>query len=386
MPSSTPRALTSGLVAIVAAGALLLTSTPALAQPAAPPPQDYNSLVAGEELVATEFRSSEPGDEGYHFFMEPDGDAVLYNPDDDVVFSTGTAGRGDHLAMQADGNVVVYSADDRPVWSTGTDDEAGSYLVLQTDGNLVLYRQDGTPAWASSVGHRIPEPADSDLDAGQTLRRGHQLTSDDGRFRAVMQRDGNLVGYSRDGVVWNTGTTGPDNRLVLQEDGNAVIYAADDSVQWASGTTGAGSRLVLTNTGSLEVLGAGWTPRIKPLWDSRSQLPGALLYAPEGLDAGEQLLSDNGLYRAVLQRDSNFVVYGPNGAVWSTGTSGSPAVLRFDYDDTVRGLLELRSAQNVLTWSNTPAAGAVEPFRLVMQGDGNLVEYDGHDRPIWSIR
>ena len=40
-----------------------------------------------------------------------------------------------------------------------------------------------------------------------------------------MQKDGNLVVYREDGkAMWATGTSGDRNSLVIQDDGNLVIY------------------------------------------------------------------------------------------------------------------------------------------------------------------
>ena len=56
--------------------------------------------------------------------------------------------------------------------------------------------------------------------------------------RAVFQGDGNLVIYNNNGPVWATGTMGgPDSRLELQFDGNLVIYDGAGSALWATGTT-----------------------------------------------------------------------------------------------------------------------------------------------------
>ncbi|TDX78466.1 D-mannose binding lectin [Rathayibacter sp. PhB151] len=392
----------SGLVALVATGALLFTATPAFAEEAvqqtlssssadsAPAlrtnadPQAraagayYNALEGGEELARGESIVSDDPGPAYEFVMQADGNAVTYGPDGRVVYATGTAGRGDHLAMQTDGNVVIYSADDRPVWSTGTNDEPGAYLIIQQDGNLVVSRENGSPAWASSVNGRIAEPATDTLFTGETLRGGHRLTSADGRFRAEMQTDGNFVGYGPQGVVWTTGTRGAGNRLVLQTDGNAVIYGPDGSVQWSSGTRGSDLRLGINNAGSLIIVDQVDTV----LWTSQAQLPGSSLYAENGLAAGSLLRSANGVYRAVMQGDGNFVVSGRSGPIWSTVTSGAGSSFNL-YED---GFMAVVRGDGAGTWTVTPRAGAVAPFRLVMQDDGNLVEYDGRNQAVWASR
>jgi GDSL-like Lipase/Acylhydrolase family len=70
--------------------------------------------------------------------------------------------------------------------------------------------------------------------------------------------------------------------------------------------------------------------------------------AGQTLTTNDKRVSADERYQVVNQGDGNIVVYGPNGAMWSTGTAG-------------RGQL-----------------------RFVMQGDGNLVAYDGANRPLWS--
>ena len=85
---------------------------------------------------------------------------------------------------------------------------------------------------------------------------------------------------------------------------------------------------------------------------------------------------------AVVQADGNVVVYGPTGPVWQTRTAGVDSSLEFSKDGTVRVV----TGSGAVAWTAKPAAGAVGPYRLVMQTDGNLVEYDGHHRAVWSNR
>jgi hypothetical protein len=58
---------------------------------------------------------------------------------------------------------------------------------------------------------------------------------------AVMQGDGNFVLYGGSGAVWATGTHGnPGSFIVVQNDGNTVIYGPNGNALWASGTAGGG--------------------------------------------------------------------------------------------------------------------------------------------------
>lgn len=76
----------------------------------------------------------------------------------------------------------------------------------------------------------------------RTLNPGDSV--DSGRVRLVMQEDGNLVLYSdaTNASLWATGTTGV-NVAVLQSDGNFVVYPRNAAgnpffARWQSGTSG----------------------------------------------------------------------------------------------------------------------------------------------------
>ena len=115
---------------------------------------------------------------------------------------------------------------------------------------------------------------DGVIKAGSTLTSGTQTdTVTQGSVKLIMQTDGNLVLYGADGAsLWSSGTfgkgTGP-YRATMQPDGNLVLYDSTNSPLWHTETYGKGD-------------------------------------AP---------------YRAVVQADSNFVVYdSKNTALWSSGT------------------------------------------------------------------
>lgn len=414
-PVSPARPLASGMVAILATGALLLGASPALAETAEPGPLAYshdapaapstsdstavaeaevqraaetylNALVGGEELAGGESIVSANG--AYEFVMQTDGNAVVYRIGAGATWSSGTAGSGDHLAMQTDGNVVIYSAQDRPVWFTGTSGQPGATLTIQDDGNLVVYREDGSPAWASSVGGPIAAPVSDYLGGGGGLAAGTQLTSTDGRYEAAMQTDGNFVVYGPYGPEWSSGTSGAGSRLAMQNDGNVVIYGANGSVKWTTGTGGnPGAVLVMQNDGNLVLYGLNGV-----LWTSRAQVTTDALSGSGTLLADEKLVSSNGAWRAVMQPDGNFVVYGPNGPSWSTGTRSAPdALSASQFDLSPSGYLSVSGWGPSAHWGSFPRyfvneGPAVEPFTLVMQNDGNLVEYDGRNRPVWASR
>ncbi|HET6919148.1 MAG TPA: fibronectin type III domain-containing protein [Jiangellaceae bacterium] len=141
--------------------------------------------------------------------------------------------------------------------------DAATYNCLRARGIAA-----DTVRWRDYV-NRTPEGewavCGDTLAAGQKLDRGQWLMSSDGRYTLHMQTDGNLVAYNSahraiwatdrlgtfaivqwdgnfveygSGALWATNTAGSGaNRLVMQSDGNLVLYAGS-RVVWASNTVG----------------------------------------------------------------------------------------------------------------------------------------------------
>ncbi|MCQ4082297.1 hypothetical protein NGB36_17210 [Streptomyces sp. RB6PN25] len=217
------------------------------------------------------------------------------------------------LTMQSDGNLVAYlktggSGAGAPLWASGTSGHPGAYAVMQTDGNLVVYAQGGGAGkggalWASGTS-------------------GHP-----GAY-ATVQDDGNVVVYQGSQALWATGTwarqqtigsgtvikagwwtQGTLTRLVMQPDGNLVMYRKRDGAAiWASGTSHhPGAYAEMQTDGNLVVYAAGGGPgKGGALWATGTS-------------------GHSGAY-ALMQDDGNFVVYrggggpGTGGALWASGT------------------------------------------------------------------
>ena len=108
-----------------------------------------------------------------------------------------------------------------------------------------------------------------------TLWRGEQidqcgaLRSTNGNFRLVMQSDGNAVVYENSRPIWASNTnnrgTGP-YRLILQDDSNFVLYDSKNNALWDSKTWNNDSRrLVMQNDGNLVLYG----PNDNAKWASK---------------------------------------------------------------------------------------------------------------------
>ncbi|MFE5137021.1 protein kinase [Streptomyces fagopyri] len=75
------------------------------------------------------------------------------------------------------------------------------------------------------------------------------------RSQLIMQTDGNLVLYDESGKArWASRTQGAGNTAVFQEDGNLVVYSAQAKPLWASNTQGAaGTALKVLEDGNMVI-------------------------------------------------------------------------------------------------------------------------------------
>ena len=92
---------------------------------------------------------------GYRFVFQGDGNLVMYNPQNQAIWGTGTDDGtnpvgADRFSVQADGNVVLH-AGNKVVWATSTEGNPGAYFAIQGDGNLVVRSSNGSPLFASNT-------------------------------------------------------------------------------------------------------------------------------------------------------------------------------------------------------------------------------------------
>jgi hypothetical protein len=112
-------------------------------------------------------------------------------------------------------------------------------------------------------------PPGSILTPGGVAAPGSYLQSVNGQYRLVMQRDGNLVLYaSPNRALWATGTeNNPGASAVMQRDGNFVVYSASNRALWATGTeNNPGASAVVQRDGNFVVYSASG----RALWASHT--------------------------------------------------------------------------------------------------------------------
>jgi len=94
------------------------------------------------------------------------------------------------------------------------------------------------------------------LNPDEMLRAEEYLVSDNHQYRLVMQRDGNLVLYDRRRhPLWASNTEGQRvEKCIMQRDGNLVLYLRNGQPVWASNTAGKpGSYLLVQNDGNMVI-------------------------------------------------------------------------------------------------------------------------------------
>lgn len=141
----------------------------------------------------------------------------------------------------------------------------------------------------------------------------------------VMQGDGNLVLYRSNGqALWNSRTagTGKHNRLVVQDDGNLVIYTNANKAVWSSGTT-----KVVLGPGSKLASGTRWITR------ETLGRPGSTVLA--------------------MQTDGNLVLYRDPQHIWSTQTYVRGSYLTI----LANGNLKIIAPNSKTVWSSGPQPG-----------------------------
>ncbi|WP_033217327.1 hypothetical protein [Kitasatospora phosalacinea] len=254
------------------------------------------------------------------------------------------------------------------------------------------------PAAPASADAELPEVIR--LDSGAQLTAGHDLRSGDTRL--VMQDDGNLVLYlvndagQRGPAVWSTGTYNNwGAHLVMQTDGNLVLYRQGGDTQanvlWSTGTWNHTGAWAMFFDGELKLNSSD----NHIIWDNRTGVcrTGSTDSGPSRDDvirAGGRTmtagmwLKSNSVW-LVNQQDGNLVLYRKRdgAALWSSHTANRPPTVLYVSDTSSRGALTTWSTKDGTTVWSTPAKGGPGTYAVV-QDDGNFVAYNGSDQAVWS--
>ncbi|MFV0460282.1 MAG: SpoIID/LytB domain-containing protein [Actinomycetales bacterium] len=182
-------------------------------------------------------------------------------PDATLVAATNSGGT---LSMQTDGNLVFYQGGGAALWSTGTWGNPGARAHLADDGELLVLGPTGARLWGSAA--RCAEAVSYELGMMYGVTRspqppmlapGDRMASADAGTVLVMQTDGNLVLYRAGAALWQSRTAGrPGAFAVLQDDGNLVLYSPTGQPLFSTGTVWPSNHSTETDETHLSV-GAG---------------------------------------------------------------------------------------------------------------------------------
>ncbi|CAD7815659.1 hypothetical protein CHRY9390_03012 [Chryseobacterium aquaeductus] len=211
------------------------------------------------------------GNNRYYLIFQGDGNLVVYNKNNDPMWSSNTSGRATRAVFQDDGNLVVYGQRESVVYSTKTNGKRADRLTMQDDGNLVIYTR-SNPLWSSNTnagnGGNFGFRDTSSLNPGYQFRKGQKLYSANRSYYLSFQTDGNLVLATKNGdPIWSSAT---DNRgyAKFQDDGNLVVYDSYNKAIWSTNSSNRGVRnLKIQDDGNLVL----YNDNNSAIWSSGTQ-------------------------------------------------------------------------------------------------------------------
>jgi hypothetical protein len=354
-PGSTLKLEDNGRLTLRSASGVIVwqSPTPGPGIPAPPPTPpgrwEFFNMPLGMPERITAGWSLRSDDGRYRMTMQSDGNLVLYEGSR-ALWHTQTSGNpGAYAVIQGDGNFVVYSATNRPLWFSRTQGNSNATIALGDDGNLVLRSASGATLWQTGTSQTPAPPPPSPsppTSQGTVWRAGDSLTSNNGSYRVVMQSDGNLVLYAGSRALWHTQTSGnPGAYAVLQGDGNLVVYSAANRPLAFSGTQGTpGATIALGDDGNLVLRSASGAT----LWQTgTSQTPAPP--PPNPLD----------------NRDPNWYV-----GTWTNTSGGTTVTVTFTKLNEVYD-------EMALLWGPAHTVRATIQFSGAVSGSGSVAVTDG---------
>jgi peptidoglycan/xylan/chitin deacetylase (PgdA/CDA1 family) len=212
-------------------------------------PRPRSTIVRSGARLASGAALASPGGQ-YRLTMRTDGDLVLTAQGGRALWDSATSGHTGAIAtMQRNGDFVVSTTGRRTLWSSRTMGHAGAVFELRSDGGLAVAVAAG-PVWST-------QSTQTTLTQGERLEPSWFLESPNHACRLIMQANGDLVLYSASRQpLWSSGTSGsPDTIAVLQRNGDFALLSRTGQALFSSGTPGhEGSVLTLARRSQAIVL------------------------------------------------------------------------------------------------------------------------------------
>ncbi|KAH6891495.1 hypothetical protein B0T10DRAFT_595744 [Thelonectria olida] len=211
----------------------------------------------------------------------------------------------------------------------------------------------GSRIAGSWVTGRMAAPKNT-LNPGEWLKAGEYLVAAGGKLRFALQGDGNFVVAQLNRALWASNTYGTDSknlRAAMMLNGNlelqqVAVDGSVSSVRWSTDTASkapsdgrAGASLVLQEDGNAVIRAADgktiiWQTGKKAQWPPSQK---DRLQVGEVLWPDDRLASPNGRFALVFQGDGNFVLYDVSRPIWAINTDFStrPLSVTLGEDDNL---------------------------------------------------
>lgn len=172
--------------------------------------------------------------------LHTNGELSLFGPQDYLLWSTQTGGQGSSELKVTNGLRLIKTGGGSQTWAVDTPNALVSGLEIQDDGNLVLKDTGGIALWTSgTIGYNgNTHRATYGLNSGQVILPGEFIRSGNWKYHLILQGDGNLVLYPPSGPALWSSATNSGTLLGMQGDGNLVLYNANKVAVWHTGTNG----------------------------------------------------------------------------------------------------------------------------------------------------
>jgi len=209
---------------------------------------DFNSKLKKGEYICSNENLEEGGltDDGFAFGLNSKGQVVLYYAANEQFFTIFEQESDEAtLVMKGDGNLILYNESDEVVFATSTDDSFGAYLTVEDDGVAKIKSLEGCTLWSK----RPDGCKESPLKSNDYLENGEFLCY--GNYRFGMDNTGDLSWWN-----WGTGEklksvslSKTGSRVDMLKNGNMVVRTKKNKDIWKSETHGNhGSVLFMTGT------------------------------------------------------------------------------------------------------------------------------------------
>ena len=316
----------------------------------------------------------------YELVQQTDGNLVLYKQGGIPQWATNTGGLGvNDVIMQRDGNLVQRDAQREINWQSNTSGNPGAYLAVEDNGVVAIHSTNGSVLWASIPGSAV----------ASKLNQGYSRLN----FRASLSTTNanyTIANASAQLMVRNNDTAG----LELARLSNAAALntpnQADDLFQFS--VTSLERKQIGSKSVSQAVLEISLTDRpgsavsttISDQYNPDEKH--ALTFTPGNYAVPQSITinltegSDLGLGLLVQNQSSNTLTPGETRISGSEQPIFSPSGEYAFFQQADGNLVLYRSG--VAVWNTNTHGQNVQ--QVIMQGDGNLVQYDAAGNALWN--